>query len=119
MDIPWDTAEAETAAAGRASVITYLGEGKNALHSICKNGMRIYEQKKPCRYLQVEVRVGRGGAPGTAVGMPLQSSGEDHGGSGYPPATCGGSKKIPELDPHATGWTSVKQSSVMLQCTLV
>lgn len=69
------TAEAETAAAGGASVITCLGEGKNALHSICKKGMRRYKQKNPAD-TKVKGGGGSGGAPGTAVGIPLQSSGE-------------------------------------------
>lgn len=44
MNMPLATAEAVTAAGSSASAITYLGK-KNALHSICKKGMRIFEQK--------------------------------------------------------------------------
>lgn len=68
MDVPV-TAEAVTAAGGSASVITYLGEGKNTLHSIFKKGMRIYEQKTPAD-TKVKIGGGSGEAPGTGVGIP-------------------------------------------------
>lgn len=50
--------------------------------------------KKTPADTKVKVGGGSGGAPGTGVGIPLQSNGEDHSDSGYLSATHGSSKLI-------------------------